>query len=59
MLLSIEHYQKLIEGPNPSSIVDLLAMPEGVAGTEDVAFDPLRARELFRPADLSSPTFSS
>lgn len=47
VLLTIEDYQKMIGGA--ASIVDMLAMP----GAEDVAFEPVRAGKLYRPADLS------
>ena len=47
VLLSIEEYQRLAGGR--ASIVDMLAMP----GAEDVDFEPARARDLYRPADLS------
>ncbi|MCU7374764.1 type II toxin-antitoxin system Phd/YefM family antitoxin [Paucibacter sp. O1-1] len=53
VLLSIQHYRQLVGGPDASSIVDMLAMPE-VAGAEDLSFDPPRAGELFRPAELST-----
>lgn len=47
VLLTIEEYQKLAGGP--ASIIDLLAMP----GVEDIPFEPPRAGNLYRPADLS------
>ena len=47
VLLSIEEYQRLTGGR--ASIVDMLAMP----GAEDVDFEPARAGDLYRPADLS------
>ena len=47
VLLSIERYQELI-GP-PASIVDLLAMPEA----ENIEFEPPRASEMYRSADLN------
>ena len=47
VLLTIDDYQKLTGGP--ASIIDMLAMP----GVEDVEFEPARAGNLFRPADLS------
>lgn len=47
VLLTIAEYQKLTGGP--ASIIDMLAMP----GVEDVAFEPARAGNLYRPADLS------
>ncbi len=47
VLLSIEEYQKLVGGT--ASIIDMLAMP----GVEDVEFEPARAGNLYRPADLS------
>jgi PHD/YefM family antitoxin component YafN of YafNO toxin-antitoxin module len=51
VLLTIQEYQK-ISGKG-KSILELLAMPEGVDTCED--FDSLipRSRELPRPADLS------
>ena len=45
--LTIEEYRK-ITGES-ASIIDMLAMP----GVEDVAFEPVRAGDLYRPADLS------
>jgi prevent-host-death family protein len=47
VLLSIEQYQAL--AAPASSIVDLLTMP----GAERVRFNPPRAREFTRAADLS------
>lgn len=47
VLLTIEEYEKLTGGT--TSIIDLLAMP----GAEDIEFEPPRAGELYRPADLS------
>ena len=47
VLLTIEEYRKITGGS--ASIIDLLAMP----GVEDVAFEPVRAGDLYRPADLS------
>ena len=47
VLLSIAEYQKLTA--SLSNIVDMLAMPEA----DDIDFDPPRATNLFRPADLS------
>ncbi len=47
VLLTIEEYRKLSGGP--SGIIDMLAMP----GAEDVEFEPARAGNLYRPADLS------
>ena len=47
VLLTIEDYRKITGGS--ASIIDLLAMP----GVEDVAFEPPRAGDLYRPADLS------
>mgnify|MGYP001549219924 CR=1 FL=1 len=46
VLLTIERYQQL-SGPT-TSIVTLLAMP----GAEDIDFDPPRAGELYRAAEL-------
>lgn len=47
VLLSIELYRQLTsEG---LSIVDALAQP----GAEDIEFEPVRAEDLFRPADFS------
>jgi prevent-host-death family protein len=45
VLLTVEHYQKLLAPP--STIIDVLAMP----GAENIDFDPAPARGLFRPAD--------
>ena len=47
VLLTIEEYRKMTCGP--ASIIDMLAMP----GIEDVEFEPARAGNLYRPADLS------
>jgi prevent-host-death family protein len=47
VLLSIEQYEKLAGGV--PSIVDLLAMPAADA----IEFEPARARNLWRPADLT------
>lgn len=47
VLLSIEEYRRLTGGE--ASIGELLALP----GAEDIDFDPPRARDLARPADLS------
>ncbi len=47
VLLTIEEYRKMTSGP--VSIIDMLAMP----GVEDVEFEPARASNLYRPADLS------
>ena len=47
VLLSIDEYQKLVGGQQ--SIVELLAMP----GVGEIEFEPPRAEDLFRPADLS------
>ena len=47
VLLTIDEYQKLAGGP--ASIIDMLAMP----GVEDVEFEPARAGNVYRPADLS------
>jgi prevent-host-death family protein len=47
VLLSIEEYQRLLGGG--PSLVDLLSM----AGTEDIEFEPPRASDLSRVADLS------
>ena len=46
VLLTIEDYQNLTS--DASSIIDLLAMP----GVEDIDFEPVRADNLYRPADL-------
>lgn len=48
VLLSIDHYRRL--SASAGSIVELL----GMAGTEDIEFEPQRLKgELYRPADLS------
>jgi len=47
VLLTIESYQAL--AGSSASIVSLLSMP----GAGDVEFDPPRAGELYREADLS------
>lgn len=47
VLLTIEDYERLASVS--SSIVDLLALP----GAEDIDFEPPRARDLQRPADLT------
>ena len=47
VLLTIDEYQRLTGGP--ASIIDMLAMP----GVEDIEFEPMRAGNLYRPADLS------
>lgn len=47
VLLTVENYQRL-SGAS-SSIVDLLAMPEGA----DTDFEPPRASGLTKPVDLS------
>ena len=47
VLLTIEEYRKITGGS--ASIIDMLAMP----GVEDVAFEPARAADPYRPADLS------
>jgi prevent-host-death family protein len=47
VLLSIEAYQRLAGGG--ATIGELLALP----GSEDVDFDPPRARDVYRAADLS------
>lgn len=47
VLLTIDEYQKLAGGP--ASIIDMLAMP----GAEDIEFEPVRAVNVYRPADLS------
>ena len=47
VLLTIDEYQKLTGGP--ASIIDMLAMP----GAEHIEFEPERADNLYRPADLS------
>lgn len=47
VLMSVEHYQQLVGGP--ASIADLLAMRSAA----EIEFEPPRAGELFRPADLS------
>ena len=47
VLLSIDEYRRLTGGEQ--SIGDLLALP----GAEDIDFDPPRANDLVRPADLS------
>ena len=48
VLLTIEDYQKLTGGT--ASIIDLLAMP---SGADEIDFEPVRACNLYRPADLS------
>jgi prevent-host-death family protein len=48
VLLTIEDYQKLTGGN--ASIIDLLALP---SGADEIEFEPVRAGNLFRPADLS------
>ena len=47
VLLTIEDYEKLAGGGG--SIVEQLAMP----GAGDIEFEPPRAGEIFKPADLS------
>ena len=47
VLLTIDEYHRLTGGP--ASIIDMLAMP----GVEDIEFEPVRARNLSLPADLS------
>lgn len=47
VLLTINEYQKLTGGS--ASVIDMLAMP----GAEDVEFEPARAGNLYRPAELS------
>ena len=47
VLLTIEAYRKLTN--KTPRIADLLAMP----GIEDIDFEPPRAGQIFRPADLS------
>ena len=47
VLLTIEDYRKMTGWS--TSIIDMLAMP----GVEDVEFEPARAGNLYRPADLS------
>ena len=47
VLLSIQDYRRLTG--QDASIGELLALP----GAEDVAFEPPRAADLARPADLS------
>ena len=47
VLLTIEEYRKMTSGT--VNIIDLLAMP----GIEDVEFEPARASDLYRPANLS------
>jgi len=48
VLLSVEEYRRLTGAQ--ASIVDLLAMPDGV----EIEFEPPRLRgPLFRPADLT------
>ena len=47
VLLSIEEYQRLTSGG--AKIGELLALP----GSEDIAFDPPRVGDLYRPEDLS------
>ena len=48
VLLTIEAYRKLTH--KTPRIADLLAMP----GIEDIAFEPTRAGQIFRPSNLSS-----
>ncbi len=48
VLLSVEEYRRITGAQ--ASIVDLLAMPDGV----EIEFEPLRlCSPLFRPADLT------
>lgn len=47
VLLTVEEFQR-ISGQS-ASIIDMLAMP----GAEDFEFEPPRAQEIYRPADLS------
>ena len=47
VLLTITEYQRLTSAS--VSIVDMLAMP----GIEEVEFEPPRAGDIYRPADLS------
>ena len=47
VLLTITEYQRLTSGS--VSIVDMLAMP----GIEAIEFEPSRARDIYRPAELS------
>jgi len=47
VLLSIEDYERLTGGN--ATIGEQLALP----GSEDIPFDPPRAVDLYRPADLS------
>lgn len=47
VLLTVEEFQR-ISGQS-ASIIDMLAMPE----TEDFEFEPPRAHDIYRPADLS------
>lgn len=47
VLLTIEQYRAL--AGKRASIIDMLAMPKAA----DVEFEPGRAGELYRPADLS------
>ena len=47
VLLTIEEYRKL--AGETVSIADLLAMP----GVEDIDFEPPRAGNIYRPADLA------
>ena len=46
VLLTIEEYRKMTG--RSASIIDMLAMP----GVEDVEFEPARAGNLYRPANL-------
>ena len=47
VLLTIDQYRQLTGGA--ANLIDLLAMP----GAEEVEFEPARAGNIFRPADLS------
>ena len=47
VLLTIDQYRQLTGGA--VNLIDLLAMP----GAEEVEFEPTRAGNIFRPADLS------
>ena len=47
VLLTIDQHRQLTGGA--ANLIDLLSMP----GSEEVEFEPARAGNIFRPADLS------
>lgn len=51
VLLTIEDYRKLTGGP--ASIIELLALPGVTDSVAEINFEPARAADLYRPADLS------